>query len=142
MFELYLDNFSYKNHSFLGIGVLKEDLKYVSLRNKILCLGSLTGSGLTNIIPGLKHFSDSLYVTATKKGQNNLLNLAVDTFMKSHKQDATNNLNIIPLLKCPIHGSDIELSDDKKKAISKGNGIYYPIENSIPIMIDSEHRTL
>lgn len=142
IFDLYLDNFSYKNHSFLGIGVLKEDLKYVSLKNKILCLASLTGSNLTKIIPGLKKFSDSLYITAYKKGQNNTLNTAVETFITSHKQNPTNNLNIIPLLKCPIHGSDIELSNDNKKAISKGNGIYYPIENSIPIMIESEHRSL
>ncbi|CAG1770320.1 partial hypothetical protein, partial [uncultured bacterium] len=66
----------------------------------------------------------------------------IQSFIKQHNTDPTNNLNIINLLRCPIHGSKIELSVDRKKAISKNNGIYYPIENGIPIMISSEARTL
>jgi len=142
IFDRFLANFSFKNHSFLGIGVLKEDLKYVSMKNKIMCSASLLGSAFTNIIPGLKYLSDSLYITANKKEHSTTLNSSLSTFKKLHKEDPNNNLNIISLLKCPKYGSDIELSNDGKKAISKGNGIYYPIENGIPIMIESEHRTL
>ncbi len=142
IFNTYLDNFSYTNHSFLGIGVLKEDLKYVSLKNKLLCSASLLGSALTSIIPSLRNYSDSIYISSTKKNRNALINNAVQNFLKLHKADPTNNLNILTLLRCPIHGSEIELSSDCKKAISKGNGIFYPIENTIPIMISSEARSL
>ena len=38
IFISIFNNFSFKNHSFLGIGVLKEDLKYVSNKNKIIVL--------------------------------------------------------------------------------------------------------
>jgi ubiquinone/menaquinone biosynthesis C-methylase UbiE len=57
-------NFSFTNHSFIGIGVLKDDLKYVSFKNKILCSISLFGSLLTNVVPGLKYWSDSIYIKA------------------------------------------------------------------------------
>lgn len=142
IFNKYLSDFSYKNHSFLGIGVLKEDLKYVSLKNKLLCSASLLGSMMTEIIPGLKTYSDSIYITAKTKNKNTSINNIIDSFKKAHFNNPKDNLNIIPLLRCPKYGTDIELSTDKKKAISKGNGIYYPIENGIPIMITSEARDL
>ncbi len=44
IFQDIFDNFSFSTHSFLGIGVLKEDLKYVSLKNKIMCSASLAGT--------------------------------------------------------------------------------------------------
>lgn len=142
IFNTYLADFSYTNHSFLGIGILKEDLKYVSLKNKIICSASLLGSALTTIIPGLKAYADSIYVSAVKKSRTAPTNEAIARFLQLHKADPGNNLNIATLLRCPIHGSEIELSSDGKKAISKGNGIYYPIENGIPIMISSEARSL
>jgi len=42
MFRSIFGNYSFSTHSFLGIGILKEDLKYVSLKNKIICASSLT----------------------------------------------------------------------------------------------------
>ncbi len=142
IFNKHLNNFSYTNHSFLGIGVLKEDLKYVSFKNKLLCSASLFGSALTNIIPSLKEYSDSIYISAKKKDKKATTNNAIAKFIQLHKTNPSDNLNIITLLRCPIHGSEIELSSDGKKAISKGHGIYYPIENDIPIMISSEARSL
>lgn len=142
VFDEYLSDFSYTNHSFLGIGVLKEDLKYVSFKNKVLCSASLLGSMFAEIIPGLKTYSDSIYIDAKSKNKTTPINNIVDSFKKAHFLNPKDNLNIIPLLRCPKYGSDIELSSDKKKAISKGNGIYYPIENGIPIMIVSEAKNL
>lgn len=139
IFDMHLSNFTYSNHSFLGIGVLKEDLKYVSLKYKLPCLASLALSNLTSVIPPLKNYSDSLYVRAEKKEKNESTNASsVAAFLNAHSKTPTDNLNIVNLLQCPTYGSDIILSDDKTKAISKGNNIYYPIKDNIPIMIASE----
>lgn len=136
--ENYLSDFSFYNHSFLGIGVLKEDLKYVSLKNKLLCAASLLLSMLTTVIPGMKYYADSLYIKATKKNSHPSLQKRVGDFIRLHKLDPANNLNIIPLLRCPVSGGSLKLSDDKKKMLSPDAGIYYPIEDSIPVLIKSE----
>lgn len=126
----YLADFSYTTHSFLGIGVLKEDLKYTSLKNKVLSLASLTATTIANIISPLSYYADSLYIKAKKKDNAAVdVNASVANFLKLHAADPNNNLNVVELLRCPKFGSDLELSADKTKAISKGNGIYYPIEN-------------
>jgi hypothetical protein len=67
MFLSEFGNFSFRNHSFIGIGVLKEDLKYVNPVNKILCAVSLAGSALANIIPGMKYLSDSIYIRGRRR---------------------------------------------------------------------------
>lgn len=138
--EKYLDNFTYQNHSFLGIGILKEDLKYVSFKNKLIALISLFGSNITKVIPPLKQLSDSLYIKAEKKensSDNGSLS-NIDLFKKMHALNSKDNLNIVQLLRCPKYGGEVEISTDRKKIISKDAGIYYPIENNIPIMIASE----
>jgi len=132
--EKYLNNFSYSNHSFLGIGVLKEDLKYVSAKNKILTSVSLLLSQFADLIPTLKKYSDSIYINASKKKSiGNVDGLPKQLASKSH-----DNLSITPLLKCPKYGGDLSLSNDRKKLTSLEAGIYYPIENDIPILIKSE----
>jgi ubiquinone/menaquinone biosynthesis C-methylase UbiE/uncharacterized protein YbaR (Trm112 family) len=139
--EMHLSDFSYTNHSFLGIGVLKEDLKYVSFKNKILCLLSLTGSALTKLIPPLKNYSDSLYIEAKKKNkeEGTVDEIeAVKNFYRLHAQNPSDNLNILPLLKCPKYGGRLELNTERTKVIAKEAGIYYPVENNIPILISSE----
>lgn len=143
IFDRFLESFSFTNHSFLGIGVLKEDLKYVSLKNKLISLTSLIGSSLTKVIPTLKNYSDSIYISAKKKSNADATeNNAIRQFLNDHQVDPNNNLNIISLLRCPMHGSPIKLSADKTKAISLGNNIYYPIIDNIPIMIVSEAKEL
>jgi len=137
IFEKYLKSFSYTNHSFLGIGVLKEDLKYVSIKNKLLCSLSLLLSSMTHIIPGMKSLSDSLYLKAIKKSFATE-NLGRNQFLKNHQSETFSNLDIVPLLKCPKYGGSLVLSTDKKKLISEEAGIYYQIVNDIPILISSE----
>jgi ubiquinone/menaquinone biosynthesis C-methylase UbiE/uncharacterized protein YbaR (Trm112 family) len=137
-FNKYLTQFSYENHSFLGIGVLKEDLKYVSFKNKILCALSLALSETTQIFPKLKDYSDSLYIRAAKKPILQAKNNARSLFYAKHTANPTDNLNCIPLLKCPKYGGDLVLSDNRKRVLALEAGIYYPIENEIPILIKSE----
>lgn len=143
IFGHFFDNFSFKNHSFLGIGVLPEDLKYVSFKNKIACSLSLLGTQLTKIIPGLKYFSDSIYIVVNANKSVNIdikPNPSLIRFRQNHLSDPGNNLNLLPLLKCPKYGGNLELSADNKRAISEEAGIYYPVENDIPILVSSEAR--
>ncbi len=138
IFNLHLNNFSYTAHSFLGIGVLKEDLKYVSLKNKVLCAASLLGTSITKVIHPLKRYADSIYISADKKNQNSTISNSVKSFLDAHKKDPSNNLNIVHLLRCPITGGEVELNNDKTKVISKEGNVFYPVINETPIMITSE----
>jgi len=142
IFNKFLTNFSYNNHSFLGIGVLKEDLKYVSPKNKVLSLASLVLSATTHIIPMMKNYSDSLYFRAEKKETGSTAITDASNFLKLHHANPIDNLNMVSLLKCPKFGGDLVISADRKKLISKQSGTSYPVINSIPILIKSEAITL
>lgn len=56
------NDFNYTVHSFLGLGVLKEDLKYVSIKNKILCAISLAFTNLSKVIKPMGKVADSIYI--------------------------------------------------------------------------------
>lgn len=145
IFEAIFGNFNYKNHSLIGIGILKDDLKYISFKNKILSSVSLFGSMLTKFIPGLTKVSDSIYIKA-EKNKNTPEDIndknSVALFNASHNIDPSNNLNIIHLLRCPVSKGALILSDDKLSLISSKAGIRFPIINNIPILIHSEATTL
>jgi ubiquinone/menaquinone biosynthesis C-methylase UbiE/uncharacterized protein YbaR (Trm112 family) len=135
----FFSQFSFSNHSFLGIGVLKEDLKYVPFQQKILCTVSLLLSALTKVIPGMKYWSDSIYIHAKKKNPEKTNNTeSIDSFMYLHHAFPGHNLNLIPLLRCPIYGDELVLSECGKKLISVNNRIYYPVIDDVPILIKSE----
>ena len=137
IFNGIFGNFKYTNHSFLGIGVLKEDLKYVSAKNKLLCGISLAGSLLTKVITPLKKLADSIYIEATKQ-QVNLINDSLQDFYKAHAQNPADNLNIVYLLQCPVSGKSLTLSEDKSFVITSDGMIKYPVIDGIPILIRSE----
>ena len=67
---------------------------------------------------------------------------AVKTFIDLHKTNPSDNLNVIPLLRCPKYGGKLELNGDRTRAVSKEAGIYYPVEDNTPIMISSEANRL
>lgn len=73
IFNKIFGNFQFQNHSFLGIGVLPSDLKYIKrLKNKLGVAVSLMLSFTTRLIPGMKYFSDSVYISATKNESINI----------------------------------------------------------------------
>ncbi|WNW14094.1 Trm112 family protein [Pseudomonas sp. DTU_2021_1001937_2_SI_NGA_ILE_001] len=49
---------------------------------------------------------------------------------------------LLDILACPICKGPLKLSDDKSELISKGAGLAYPIRDGIPVMLESEARTL
>lgn len=144
IFEKIFGNFKYKNHSLIGIGILKEDLKYVSFKNKILCGISLLGSLITKIIPGLSKFSDSIYIKAFKNKNTEAEedDNGLELFKAAHKIDPGANLNVIHILRCPVTGGALNLSTDKLSLISIEGKIKFPIINNIPILIESEATSL
>ncbi|UUD64778.1 Trm112 family protein [Pseudomonas seleniipraecipitans] len=49
---------------------------------------------------------------------------------------------LLDILACPITKGPLKLSQDKAELISKGAGVAYPIRDGIPVMLESEARTL
>ncbi|MDO7902848.1 Trm112 family protein [Pseudomonas sp. K1(2024)] len=49
---------------------------------------------------------------------------------------------LLDILACPITKSPLKLSPDKTELISKAAGLAYPIREGIPVMLESEARTL
>jgi uncharacterized protein len=144
IFSKEFDNFQYFNHSALGIGILPGDLKYTrGFKNRSLVGLSRALSKVADLIQPLKYFSDSLYIKAIKT-QKDQLDAAekLSAFLSANKQRPADNLNIVPLLQCPVSHTDVHLSEDRKELISQKAGLAYPIINQIPIMIASEARTL
>ena len=137
IFNTIFGNFKYSNHSFLGIGVLKEDIKYVSFKNKLLCGISLAGSMLTKIIPPLKKYSDSIYVEAFRGGERIKSN-CLDEFYAAHQHNPLDNLNVVHLLQCPISGQALQVSSDRNFVVTTNGLIKYPVKENIPILVRSE----
>jgi ubiquinone/menaquinone biosynthesis C-methylase UbiE/uncharacterized protein YbaR (Trm112 family) len=138
LFTGVFDNFKYTVHSFLGIGVLKEDLKYVSFKNKILCAVSLGFTALSKFIHPLKAIADSIYIQADKKGSVTNTS-ALNNFLNAHALQPGNNLNIIHLLQCPITGSSLRYSTgDINFVYNEAGSLRYPVVNNIPVVIRSE----
>ena len=135
-------NFSFRNHSFLGIGVLPNDLNYVvGLKNKLIVSTSLFLSKVASIFKPLKYLSDSIYIKSIKKdGIENLQ--AVETFKQLHTKDPKNNLNIVSLLRCPVSGGELTLDETKYRLISEKAKVYYPVVNNIPILVKTEAISL
>ena len=143
IFRIFFDNYQYENHSVLGIGILPGDLKYVKgLKNKLVISTSRFFSNLTHIIPSLKSFSDSIYIKSVKHGKAESGNKeAVKKFQSAHDRNPSDNLNIVHLLRCPVTGGDVSLSEDGSEVVSRFVNLAYPVKNGIPIMIASEARS-
>lgn len=142
MFMEIFNRFSYSVHSMLGIGVLKEDLQYVSVKNKLLCGISLIGTALAKIITPLKTICDSIYIVSGKEKKEAALSPALKKFMEAHHQNPANNLNIVHLLQCPITGEPLEINAESGNLLTCGKGFMYPVVDGIPIMIACEAKQL
>ena len=142
IFKTYLQDFTYTTHSFLGLGVLREDLKYVTARKKILCAASLMLTQATHALPFLTRYADSLYIKARKKFNDTPQYPDISLFWKKCALNPQDNLNIISLLKCPKYGGDLEISEDRKRIVSPVSGNYYPVINNVPILIASESNPI
>lgn len=138
IFNSVFGNFKFSVHSFLGIGVLKEDIFYVGWKNKILCLISRMLTRVSGISRKMKGKADSIYVKATKNpGLKN--EECISEFMDAHRVNPDNNLNIIYLLRCPNSMEPLKMIDSDEEFIYNQSETYrYPVMNKIPVIIKSE----
>jgi uncharacterized protein len=143
IFRVFFDNYNYFNHSVLGIGILPGDGKYArGLKNKAIIGASRALSNLVSLIPPMKAIADSLYIKSVKHGTGDHVTAeAKKAFQKAHAINPAENLNIVHLLRCPVSGEAVRLSDDKTEIISRFARLAYPVKNNIPIMIASEARS-
>ena len=49
---------------------------------------------------------------------------------------------LLDILACPLTNGPLVLSEDKTELISKQAGLAYPIRDGIPVMLESEARSL
>ncbi|WP_426105550.1 Trm112 family protein [Pseudomonas sp. TWR1-1-3] len=49
---------------------------------------------------------------------------------------------LLDILACPVCKGPLKLGADKTELISKGAGLAYPIRDGIPVMLETEARTL
>jgi ubiquinone/menaquinone biosynthesis C-methylase UbiE/uncharacterized protein YbaR (Trm112 family) len=143
IFRVFFDNYRYFNHSVLGIGILPGDGKYAKgLKNKAIITASRTLSNLATLIPKIKSIADSIYIKSVKHGtKDNAAVEAKKSFHSAHALNPSDNLNIVHLLRCPVSGEEVHLSDDRTEVISRVARLAYPVKNNIPIMIASEARS-
>lgn len=52
------------------------------------------------------------------------------------------NKALLDILVCPITKTPLKLSKDGTELISKAGGVAYPIRDGIPVLLESEARTL
>jgi SAM-dependent methyltransferase len=117
-----------KMHSLLGIGVLPEDLKYVTWKKKPLVAASLAATAISKLIPGTNEFADSLYFECRRSGPVEPP-ASMQNFLSAHKR-GYNNLNIVHLMQCPYTGGELVLHDNY--LISPKAGVKFPILQNVP----------
>lgn len=144
IFSRFFGNFEFYNHSALGIGILKGDLKYArGVKNKTIISLSRALTHVVDLIKPLKEYADSIYIKSVKNVlMENSSTDNITAFLKAHQLNPGNNLNIIPLLRCPKSGTSLLLSEDRSELISHEAGLAYPVNNQIPVMVASESRNL
>lgn len=52
------------------------------------------------------------------------------------------NKALLDILVCPVSKTPLTMSDDGKELISKVSGMAYPIRDGIPVLLETEARTL
>jgi hypothetical protein len=111
------------------------------IKNKAIIVVSRALSNLAALVPPMKSIADSIYIKSVKHGGADASALkAKQEFHEAHAMNPSDNLNIVPLLRCPVTGQVVSLSDNRTEVISRFARLAYPIKNNIPIMIASEAR--
>ncbi len=52
------------------------------------------------------------------------------------------NLELLDILVCPLTHTPLQLNKARTELISKAAGLAFPIRDGIPVMLESEARTL
>jgi uncharacterized protein YbaR (Trm112 family) len=49
---------------------------------------------------------------------------------------------LLDILACPLCKGPLKLADDKSELVCKADGMAFPVRDGIPVMLESEARTL
>lgn len=49
---------------------------------------------------------------------------------------------LLSILVCPVSKAPLDYDEDKQELVCKASGLAYPIRDGIPVMLESEARTL
>ena len=144
IFRKFFDNFSYTNHSVLGIGILPGDMAYAQgLKNKAIIAASRGLSRLATVLTPMKAIADSIYIKAVKHGgAQNPSAAKKAAFLQAHQANPRDNRNIYHLLSCPMSGGELVLSDEGHELVCISSGLAYPVKDGIPIMVQEAARLL
>lgn len=52
------------------------------------------------------------------------------------------DLKLLDILACPLCKGPLKLSEDKNELLCKADGMAFPVRDGIPVMLESEARTL
>jgi uncharacterized protein YbaR (Trm112 family)/SAM-dependent methyltransferase len=136
-------NFIFDTHCYFGIGILPLDLQYVKWYYKPAVATSLLLTATSKLITPLKYIADSVYVVARKQHAATKPNTDhVAEWKQSIKNKAWNNLDIVPLLCCPVSGSSLVHDKDQNRLVTTTGGLYYPVRNNIPVLLAGESKSL
>lgn len=130
-------NFSFENHCYFGIGILPIDLQYIKWYYKPVVMTSLVLNQLSKVVTPLKYVSDSIYVEMTKNTGANTPKKTIDLLSPVGR-----NIDIVPLLKCPVSGKGLVYDNDQNRVIVQEAGLYYPVINDIPVMLKESAKQI
>jgi uncharacterized protein YbaR (Trm112 family) len=95
-----------------------------------LILGSMSLTALSRRLPFVKRLADSVYISGVK-AQDGRPNVPPVEIRASAQPS---NLDVVPLLRCPVTGSALEWHP-RRKCLIGCSGLRYPVHDDIPILL-------
>lgn len=129
LMESRFAEYDYRAHCFFGTGILPDDLPHVPKRFAPLILTSMALTAVSRLVPLVKRMADSVYVRGIKPNSVTALSA-----VSIRERSSPSNLDILPLLRCPITGSELQLDKQRGKLVA-GSGLEYPVVDDIPILL-------
>jgi SAM-dependent methyltransferase/uncharacterized protein YbaR (Trm112 family) len=125
-----------RSHCYFGIGLLPVDLGFVPLRYRAVVLASLTLTSLSRWLPPLQYCADSVYIQGDKPrtaGDN-----ATNEPLSGNLYHCRNNLDIVPLLRCPVSGGVLDYDKEKERLVCSTSRLAFPVVDTIPVLLAGE----
>jgi uncharacterized protein YbaR (Trm112 family) len=130
LMQAHFDRYDYRAHAYFGTGILPDDLPHVPKRFAPLILGSIGLTALSRWLPPMRRLADSVYVSGVK-AQNGR---PVAPSVEIRESAQPSNLDVVPLLRCPVTGSELSFDPKRARLISR-SGVRYPVRDDIPILL-------
>jgi hypothetical protein len=129
LMTLRFADYDYRAHCFFGTGILPDDLRHVPMRFIPLILGSMGLTALAQVFPPMKRLADSVYVHGVKPYAS-----ARAQEIAIQESGQRSNLDILPLLRCPVDGTPLQFNPRRNLLVSN-SGREYPVVDDIPVLL-------